>query len=129
LGASVAERSGALWEKQLLANLIDLLMPNRLVEVNAAPGVELVTNWQGEQLIVNLINYHAAVPGHYGLGADRIVKATDITLRVSEARFGQAARVLMQPGNRELPWTRKDGWLEIKVPDFLIHTFVVLQKS
>jgi hypothetical protein len=128
LAQSSLEQNGAIWLKQLTANLIDALFPDRLVVAEATPGIELVTNWQADRLIVNLINYHAVLPGRYALNEKRMIKASGITLRVNEARFGTPARVLMQPGNRELSWVHKDGWLEVQVPDFLIHTFVIVEK-
>ncbi|MBI4164997.1 MAG: alpha-L-fucosidase [Acidobacteria bacterium] len=128
LGSTVAgQHNAATWLKQLVANMVDMLLPDRLVVASAPPGIELVTNWQANRLVVSLINYYAALPGRFSVGDDRIAKATGITLRVNEARVGKPARVFMQPGNRDLTWERKDGCLEITVPDFLIHAFVVVE--
>ena len=120
--------SGAPWEKQLLANLIDVLLPDRLVKVTATPGIEPVANWQGHRLIINLINHAAAPEGHFGVSSDRIPKAAGVTLDINESRFGKIARVSQQPEDRQLPWTRKGNRAEVTVPAFAIHTFVVVEK-
>jgi len=120
--------SGALWQKQLVVNMVDMLLPTRLVEVSASPGIELVSNWQGRRLIVNLINHAAAVQGHFAASAARIAPATGIKLYINTARFGKIARVTQQPDNKELQWSLKGDYAEIAIPAFSIHTFVVLDK-
>lgn len=127
LARSFIERNGAVWLKQLMANIIDMIFPNPLIKVEATPGIEVVTNWQGNRMVVNLINYHATLPGRYGLGENRLVKARDTRLFVNEARFGMLKKATLQPGGQALAWERDGSWLQIKVPEFSIHTFVILE--
>ena len=119
--------NGALWQKQLLANMVDLLLPERLVKVTAPPGIEVVANWQGSRLIINLINHAAAAPGHFGVGDERILKATGVELRIDAARFGKISHVYQRPENRELQWVQQGKTAQIEVPAFAIHTFVIFE--
>jgi hypothetical protein len=115
--------------KQLTANLIDVIFPTRLVTATASPGIELVTNWQRERLVINLINYNSTLPARYGLNEDRLVKANGVVVRVNESRLGGPPEsVVMQPGNRKLAWIKSNGWIEIRVPEFGVHTFVIVDR-
>jgi hypothetical protein len=105
-----------------LAALVRRLVPAPLVEVTGSHEVDVCVARNHGQLLVNLVN--TAGPHRTQPIFDTIpsVGPLQVTIRVA----AKPQRVALQPGNRPLPFTYRDGRITVTVPALAIHDIVAV---
>jgi len=118
--------------KQIVANLLNLLVPQRLVEALAPAGLEVALMRQvaseeggGERVLVHLVNHHGNRPvdrNNYCL--EQVLPVRDVRVRLRYA--SKPNRVTLEPGGRWVEWTYTDGVIDVRVPEVRIPTAIVV---
>lgn len=119
--------SGAPWLKQLLANMIDKLIVDRVIGTSVKPGVELVLNKQEDRYVVHLINTYSGMSGRYSLDEKDVLKITDVKLWLNEKRIGKVSRIYQVPDGNDVSWSKTDDYVEVEAPPFGIHSMLVIE--
>ncbi len=111
--------------KYLASRLLDSVLQDKLLEVQAPPSVEVSLFKQGARLLVHLTAYHVEKAGGSRAIAESEFLVRDVTVRV---RTGFVpGRVVQMPEACELPFTLEGGTLVVCVPEVGIHTCVVIE--
>lgn len=110
--------------KGLVRGLIDLVLPERILHVQAPPCVETTLFRQRERWIVHLVNCHAEKATHGPWYAEVIPPIRNIPVRVRFA--GTPQSVTQEPDKHPLPFRTRGGYVEFVVPELAIHTMAVI---
>ena len=110
------------WPKQLVANLLDLLLPDPLLRTSAPAGVETLLNRQGDRYVVHLLNRYVESSA---LSARRDAPAiAGIEVALNAARLGRIGSAAVAPTGEPLPVRREAGWATVAVPPVSIASTV-----
>jgi hypothetical protein len=109
----------------LVRNILDLLLPEPLLRVDAPTSTETSVMQQGARTIVHLLQY---CPERRGEGLDLvedIVPLYDVpmSLRIKKA----PKRVYMAPGGQEVEFSYESGRVELVIPEVAGHAMVVVE--
>ena len=115
------------WLRQLAINLVDLLLGQRSLTTNAPPGVEVVWNRQGRRSILHLINYQAGDADRLSTQRGRLV-LQGIKVCLSEGKLGPFDQIRTLDPEAEVEHRSRDGWVEIDIPPFCVHTALVIER-
>jgi hypothetical protein len=110
--------------KRLIRNLVELVTPDKLLQIDAPPCVEVALFKQGPRLIVHLINFHGEKVGGGGIFAEYVPPIRDIGIRLLLA--DSPSKVTQMPEGRSLPYTFEDGLLRVQAPELEIHSCLVV---
>lgn len=118
--------------KHIVANLLNLLIAEPMVEVDAPAWLEVVLMRQPssnpgsrERTLVHLVNHHGWRPvdgNNYCL--EQVLPVLGVTLRLR--RSTQPIRVTLEPGTRSADWGYSDGIVKVRLPKIDIHTAVAI---
>jgi hypothetical protein len=122
--------------KHVMANLLDLTVPEPAVKVDAAAWVEVVVMRQAaefapggrERALIHLINQHGDRPG------DRNNRCTEQVLPVRDIQVhlrcrARPARVTLEPDGTVPIWGYGDGVVDVVVPEVAIHRVVAIEMA
>ena len=117
-------RRGNSGAKYILSGMIDLVLPDRTVEVKGDLSLQVALALKENAMIVHLLSYHAERrPGNPPV-VERIPPVKEIELRI---RVGRSPTSLIQlPEGRRLDWEFEEGLLQTIIPDMHIHTAVLI---
>jgi len=113
--------------KVLVANLLNMLMPEPPVRVEAPAWVEVVLTRQPGRLIVHLINQHGdhAVDTNFRVVEQVLpVRGISVQVRVPE----RPSAVTLEPGGVVPEWSFADGAVTVQVPEVHLHTAIVMSE-
>ena len=118
--------------KHVVANLLNLLLDERLVEVQAPAWLEVALMRQvaseggeGERVLVHLVNHHGNRPvdrNNYCL--EQVLPVRDVRVRLRYP--SKPDRVTLEPGSRCAEWTYSNGVIDVRVPEVKIHSAIVI---
>lgn len=113
--------------RRLIRNLIDLLIPDKLVEVEAPPTVEVTLRRNASTYIIHLVNWNAGrVPSTPFMCGEEVLPVPSIHLKLRVGRW--PARVgVMPPGEAEASWDFREGLLEVEVSNLRLHAMIVVE--
>jgi Hypothetical glycosyl hydrolase 6/Beta-galactosidase trimerisation domain len=122
--------------KRIVANLLNMLLPDPLVSVDAPAWLEVVVMRQPadlppgrhERLLVHLVNQHGGRPvdgNNYCLEPDSIAPVHDITVRIRQPR--RPTQVTLEPDGIVPQWSFNDGVVTVEVPVVAIHRVVAVE--
>ena len=131
------------WLTTLSQNLVDMMLGERSLELEAGPLVELVANRQGDRVIVHLLNHaygpaaslrtwEASDVGGSGYSVIHSRGETDWTaplnLGLNVARLGlKPTSVTIAPDGESLEIRGNGDHIEVTVPPLGVHQTVVLE--
>ncbi|RLF02548.1 MAG: hypothetical protein DRK00_09880, partial [Thermoprotei archaeon] len=112
--------------RRLVRNLLDLLIRDKLLEVEAPPTVEVTLRRAGRRLLVHLVNWQTGRSPSTPLMSEEVLPAPPIKVRLRLE--GPPARVSLAPaGEGRLEWSYGDGRLEAVVEGLKIHLALVVE--
>ncbi len=133
---NVAYISGSIfrsyWEKNrsqtkyLIRNLVRLVTTEKLLEVEASAAVEVSLFEQNSRLVLHLLfgQIEKVFDGPRAAVMEKIPPIRNVSVKLKVA--GEPERVVQIPEERDLAWELKDGCLSFRVPEFRIHSCVVV---
>ena len=112
--------------KYLVRNLVDLVTADKLLEVKADASVEVSLFRQDSALVLHLLFYHITktLDGPRWAIVEDIPPIHDVSVKLKVA--GRPQQVVQMPEKRELEWKLEGRFLSFRVPQFHIHTCVVV---
>lgn len=122
--------------RRLADNLLRILAPERAVETDAAPCVEVTLMRQERRVVVHLVNFHAnrgRMENSYTSKRGRndvieeIPVRRDIRLSV-RCPFAPTA-VYLAPCRTPLAWESAGGRVAVRVPELHIHRMLVIEAA
>ncbi len=118
----------AVWlHRELVRNAIDLLDKAPMLKIDNLPSAgrqSLLHQENQKRYVAHLLYSPALQRGEVMVIEDFLpVPNVNVTLRVPQ----KIKNVLQIPGNKKLPFTQKDGAINIKVPTFTMHTALVFE--
>jgi len=112
--------------KNVFRNLINRLLPERLIEIDAPGMVEVVLNKKDSELHVNLVNhYREKSLGDAISITEKVIPVHNIQVKVKMGKMPQS--VTLMPENKELDWNVKDEYLVFTVPKLHIYSIIVIE--
>jgi hypothetical protein len=113
--------------KNIFGNLVDMVISEALITLDAPGNVEVVLKKQEDRTMVHLIN-HVGERSMKGTIAytENIIPIFNIGVRVKV--HTPPSSVILMPENQELAWeTLADGKISISVPKLDIHSIIVIE--
>ena len=112
--------------RRLIRNVIDLLIPDKLLEVKAPPFIEVSLRRQNKRLIVHLVNWQVGRTSIMPLITDSIIPISNITFKLKLKV--PPKRVKLIPENEgDLNWYYEDGYLYAEISNVKVHAIVVIE--
>ena len=114
--------------RQLLANVLDRLLPEPLVRAPGLPSFGRATvTAQANRRMLHLLSY---VPEKRGPNTDMIeepiqLRNVEVSLR---ANGREPSSVYLAPERVELPWEHRDGYVHVTVPEMSGYAMVVFEE-
>ncbi len=129
LGTNISRRGKSdPWPAQLLANIVDYLLPQPFLRTNAPHQVEVVANRWREGYAVHFISYYGGIEGHYCLG-DRLPELGGLHLDIARARLPQRFSVRIAGREDDVPYRLEGDWLRIDLPPLTDHLALLLNPT
>lgn len=120
-------KHGNIAYRQLVANCISLLMPNRLLWTDAPSTVEATVTRQGERLIVHLVNYHVTRRGEHAEQIDCLPELHNVSIKLRTDK--SPMKVYTVPGELEVNFSFDGVVTHCTIPKVDGHTLVVFEMS
>ena len=109
----------------MLRNLINEVLPEKLIEIDAPGMVEVVLNRKGEDLQVHLVNhYREKSLGDAISIAEKVISVHDIGVRVKTEETPKFIKLM--PEDQQLPFEVKNGYAEFVVPRLHIYSIALI---
>ena len=119
-------RHGNAAYRQLVDNIIDLLLPDPLIRLDAPTSTEASVMRQGKRTIVHLLQYCPERRANSGLDlVEDIVPLYDVAVSLSLKQAPK--RVYMAPEIEELEFEYQDGRCLVFVPEVAGHAMIVFE--
>ena len=113
--------------KNAFRNLIDMTLPEKLIEIDAPGMVEVVLNKKGSDLHVNLVNhYREKSLGNAISIAEKVIPVHNIQVKVKVEKKPRS--VILVPEGKELDWKMVDGHVVFSVPKLHIYSIAVIEQ-
>ena len=113
--------------RKLAAKCIDLVTPQKVIEIEAPPSVEVSLFQQRNNKIVHLLNYHAE-KRDTSAGIPNIEFLPVLTkIRVSLGISEKPKKITQMPEGRTLEWTMRKGRVNFTVPQLHIHSVIFIE--
>ncbi len=128
LGAVIA--SGHLmgtWPKRLAQTLVAAQITEPVLRTDAPPGVEIVANETGDDIVLHLINHNAGRPEALAVAPGDQVQR-DITITLGPRIAGQVIRCRSMPEDAPVRMRRVGRYAELILPPLAIHRVIVCQR-
>jgi hypothetical protein len=119
------QREGDTIYRKVIGNALDLLLPQRLLTVDAPPSTEATVTRQGDRHVVHLVNYQPNRRGTHVEVIEEVVPLRDVRvgLRLDRA----PSRAYTAPDREALPVEYVDGRATVTVPCVREHAMVVFE--
>ncbi len=112
--------------KNMFINLIDMVIPEKIIEADVPSTVEVVLMKKGEQKQVHLVNhYRDKRPGHAHSLVEHVLPVTDLEIKLLHPENPRSVRVM--PENRKLDHQYRNGKVIFTVPKLQIYSIVVVE--
>ena len=113
--------------KNVFRNLVNMVLPEKLIEIEAPGMVEVVLNKKGNDLQVNLVNhYREKSLGEAISIAEKVIPVYNIKVKVKVEKMPKSLTLI--PGKRKLDWEMKDGYVVFTVPTLHIYSIIVIEQ-
>jgi hypothetical protein len=106
--------------RDLIAETIAELAPEKLVEVSGSHLVHVAVNKLNNKTFINLINVAGEHTNQSAIGYDQVPALTDISVNLS----GKPAKIILQPEGKALDFTFANGKTKVIVPKLEIHSIL-----
>jgi hypothetical protein len=112
--------------KNLFSNILGMINPETLIEVDAPGMVEVVMAGKDQAIQVHLVNHYRekTLGGAISL-AEKIVPVFDIGIKVRKDH--EPVSVVLQPEGTYLPWNYDEGYVSFSVPKLGIYSIVEIR--
>jgi hypothetical protein len=119
--------------KYVVANLLQMLIEDPLVQVDAPAWLEVVLMKQAaaiagtgkERTLIHLVNHHGDRPvDGNNVCVEQVLPVRDVTVHLEYAT--RPTRVTLEPGGRAADWRYVDGVVEVRIPEVYIHTAIAV---
>ena len=111
--------------KYLIKNLVNLVTPEKIIEVNGPASLEVSLMERGKTKFIHLVNSHTEKNLAGPSFAEEIPVLLDIKVRLKTESVPKS--IIQQPENRRLLFRAKRGYIEFTVPRVDIHTVIVVE--
>jgi len=117
--------------KHVIKNILNLILPEKLVEVNAPAGVEVVLAEQEGRRLIHLVNHYGERPlspwpfGDNNALTENIIPIHNIVVRVKCNE--KPTRIKLEPEGEELKWKKEGDMISILVPKLEIHSCIIIE--
>ena len=112
-------------ERELVAALVQPLLPNPVATVSGSHLVHLVVNRVGGKLAVNLINTGGRHADPQVFTYDEVPPLQNLTVTIRTVK--KPARIVQQPENKPLPFTFANGTARLTVPTLAVHSILMVE--
>jgi len=111
--------------KYLIKNLVNLVIPEKILEVEGPASLEVSLFQKGKRKIIHLVNSHI----EKNVGGPSFAEEIPLLygIRVKLKVEGKLKRIAQQPENKELEYEKKDSYVYFTVPKIDIHTMVIVE--
>lgn len=116
--------------KHIVANLLRVLIPQPLVQVDAPAWLEVVPMEQcladgTQRRLVHLVNHHGNRPvDKNNVCVEQVLPVRRVVVRLRCER--RPRRVSLEPGGNACRWSWRGGVLTVRVPEVYIHTAIAV---
>ena len=111
--------------KLLVRNILDILLPEPLVRVTAPSGAEVTVMRQGARSIVHVLYYSPERRTKDLDIVEDIVPLVRVPLSLAVAKAPK--QVYLAPEREPLPFTWRNGRVEVTIPEVMGHAMVVIE--
>lgn len=111
--------------KYLIRNLVNLVIPEKLLEVDGPASLEVSLFQEGQKKIVHLVNSHIEKNIGGPCFAEEIPRLLDVNVRLKVQN--RPEKVVQQPEDKQIEFLLKKGIIEFKVPEVNIHTVIIVE--
>ena len=108
--------------RDFINSTINELFPDQLVKVSGTHLVHVTLNRLNDRMYLNLINIAGEHTNQNAIGYDEIPSIRDITVSIKTGQ--KSARILLQPGGKELDVDFQNGVSKVVVPEIMIHSIL-----
>lgn len=113
--------------KDMFGNLVDLVLPEKIISIDAPDIVEVVLKKQENRTLVHLINHNGERSFNNTIAyTENIIPVYDIGVRVKVG--SRPSSVKLMPENQPLKWEMQDiSILSVTVPKLDIYSIIVIE--
>jgi hypothetical protein len=108
--------------RDYISNHINKLFPGQMVRVTGSHLVHVAVNNLNSKTYVNLINVSGEHTNQSAIGYDEVPSLQNLNIQINTPK--QPARVLLQPGGREMKFNYYNGRTEVVLPELHIHSIL-----
>lgn len=108
--------------RDLIDETMHELLPEKLVEVSGSHLVHVTANQLNGKMYVNLINVAGEHTNQNAIGYDQVPALENISVSVKTAV--KPAKILLQPGGKELEFSWANGKSLVRIPELPLHTIL-----
>ena len=113
--------------KRIVKNLVNLIVPEKLVELDAPDVIEVVLARKENLILVHLINHSGERPiDRNNALTEEVIPIYNVKVKVQCRSYPKCVKLL--PENISLPWKVQDSMILINVPKIEIHSCVVIEQ-
>jgi hypothetical protein len=112
--------------RRVVGNMLDLLLPRRLLTVHAPPSTEATVMRQGDRHVVHLVNYQPNRRGGHVEVIEEVVPLRDVEVKLRLPQEPSAAYVA--PERTALAVDYYEGVATVRVPEVREHAMVVFEQ-
>lgn len=112
---------------QLIANVVDRILPEKDLYVEGSDKVHVVLGKKGKSTLVHLINVGGDHANKSVMRYDEVLPLKSIAVRLRYP--SKPASVKLQPEGKKLPFKYKDGFLEVNIASVPVHSIVEINPT
>jgi len=108
--------------RDFIAEIIDQLAPERMVEVTGSHLVHVTVNKLNGKTMINLINVAGEHTNQSAIAYDQVPPLTDLTVIIKSAT--KPAKIILQPEGKEMQFTWSNEKSTVLIPKLEIHSIL-----
>ncbi|MBI4243737.1 MAG: beta-galactosidase trimerization domain-containing protein [Planctomycetes bacterium] len=108
--------------RTIVGNIIESLIPQKILVTDASSGVEVVLNKRGGEYVLHLNNYYSGDPNWFGK-----MTFKDISVKIDLERIGKVKRVYDPLSGENLKHNIQNGYLEVMIDRLNINSMSVIE--
>ena len=112
--------------RKLMGNLIDMLIPEKLLEVKASPFIEVSLRRNDRYIVIHFVNWHVGRTSTMPLIAEHLLPVNNVSTKLKLKMQPKAVKIVPE-GEGTLEWHYEDGYLYVKVNGIKIHSMIVIE--
>ena len=105
--------------------MVNLITPEKTIEVEAPPCIEVSLFQQKDRKIIHLVNSHTEKVLSGVSFAEYIPPLYKIKVRLKIEK--EPKRITQKPENKEIKFIKKENYIEFTVPEVKIYTIIVVE--